>query len=413
MTRLPPQQATTAHLGGAYPFLTSGGPRVPGVFIGATAHGEPFCFDPFTLYAARRLTNPNMLVAGMVGAGKSALVKTLLWRQQAWGRAAWVADPKGEYGPLAAASGVEPIRLGPGLPARLNPFDLGQDVDSRDRHTALLAALAATAAARPLRAVEHAAADLAIAAVTAGRSTPPLLGDVVTALLEPNPAAAAELHLSADRLADATRDMALALRRLCHGNLAGMFDAPTTVTPRVEDPLVVLDLSAIYQRARDALPLAMTCATAWLQHAVTRAAAPHRYIVLDEAWALLAQLDTARWLQQSLKLARAHGVANVIVLHRMSDLTAAGDADSETVALARGLLADTGVRVIYHQPHSELASAQTLLGLTATESALLPELEPATALWQIGADHHLVAHHLGQGETEIVDTDEHMTRDAR
>jgi type IV secretory pathway VirB4 component len=408
--RLPWHRASTAHLAGLYPFPTSGGPAVPGTLIGADQHGEAFCFDPFELYAARALTNPNMLIAGMIGAGKSSLVKTLLWRQQAWGRAAWVADPKGEYGPLAAASGVTPIRLGPGLPARLNPFDStgGDPAADRDRWSGLLAALAATALGRALRPAEHAAAGLALTAATPARGVP-LLGGIITALLNPAEAHAAELRLTAARLADESRDVALALRRLCHGDLAGIVDGPTTIRPGVTDPLVVLDLSAIYQRSRDALPLVMTCATAWLQHAVTAAAAPHRYVVLDEAWALLAQLDTARWLQASMKLARAHGVANVIVLHRLSDLTAAGDAGSETAALARGLLADTGVRVVYHQPHSELAAAQTLLGLTPGEAGLLPHLEPGTGLWQIGGAHHLVAHRLAASETGIADTSQRMT----
>ncbi|HEU0130954.1 MAG TPA: hypothetical protein VFQ85_08195 [Mycobacteriales bacterium] len=406
--RLPWQLASTAQLAAAHPCPSGGGPDVPGALIGVDQHGAPFCFDAFALYAARRLTNPNMLVVGEIGAGKSALVKTLLWRQQAFGHAAWVADPKGEYGPLAAASGVTPIRLDPAGGARLNPFD-NDDHTTPAQHGPLLAALAATAAGRPLRPTEHAAADVALTA--AARRGPLLLPAVVDALLDPAEPDAAGLHLSVDRLADEGRDVALALRRLCRGDLAGLFDGPTTVRPRHDDPLVVLDLSAIYQRARDALPLAMTCATAWLQHAVTAATAPHRYVVLDEAWALLAHLDTARWLQQSTKLARARGVAHLIVLHRLSDLTAAGDAHSETVALARGVLSDTGVRALYHQPHSELAAAATLLGLSDAEAAILPHLDPTIGLWLIGDAHQLVAHRLAPAERPIVDTDDRMIGD--
>jgi type IV secretory pathway VirB4 component len=382
---------------------------VPGTFIGPDQHGEAFCFDPFNLYAARVLTNPNMLVAGAVGAGKSALVKSFLWRQQTAGRAAWVADPKGEYAGLAEACGVTPIRLGPGLPGRLNPFDVSErGEDGTGRRAALLVALAATALGRPLRPTETAAADIALTRVSQHCDDVPVLPDLVEALLTPDSATSADLYLSADRLADESRDMALALRRLCRGDLAGMFDAPTTARPNADDPLVVIDLSAIYHQARDALPLLMTCATAWLHEAITHAHAPHRYVVLDEAWALLAHLDTARWLQQSLKLARAHGIANVIVLHRLSDLTAAGSADSEAVALARGLLSDTGVRVIYHQPHGELAAARELLGLTDVEAELLPELRPTVGLWQIDGDRRVVTHRLGDLERDLVDTDHRM-----
>ena len=43
-------------------------------------------------------------------------------------------------------------------------------------------------------------------------------------------------------------------------------------------------------------------------------------MVLDEAWSLLASERTARFLQASVKLARAYGVANIAVIHRLSDL---------------------------------------------------------------------------------------------
>ena len=49
----------------------------------------------------------------------------------------------------------------------------------------------------------------------------------------------------------------------------------------------------------------MTCATAWLQAVVQAAEAARRYVVVDEAWALLSSLGTARWLQQSYELARS------------------------------------------------------------------------------------------------------------
>ena len=69
------------------------------------------------------VTNPNMVVFGQIGRGKSSFVKSYLWRQAVFGRRAWVVDPKGEYGPLAQAWGVAPVALRPGGAVRLNPLD--------------------------------------------------------------------------------------------------------------------------------------------------------------------------------------------------------------------------------------------------------------------------------------------------
>ena len=58
--RLPAHRASSATLAGAYPFLA--GPRVPtdGVYVGQDAFsGGPFCFDPWTWYAAGRADQPQ------------------------------------------------------------------------------------------------------------------------------------------------------------------------------------------------------------------------------------------------------------------------------------------------------------------------------------------------------------------
>jgi len=432
--RVQPHRATTAALQAAYPFFAEGGLGARGSYIGRDLFGGAFCFDPFELYAAGLLTNPNMLIAGAVGSGKSSLVKTFLWRQQEFGRAAWVADPKGEYADLAAAGDAPVIRLGPGQPARLNPLDVLPRLDAvstdadRVGDTAavdpavgpaevtaqrlrLVLALAGTALARPPRPVEQAACGLALTVVTEAddHAAPPVLPVLVNALLDPSERAAATLRMSAGQLTEASRDVALTLHRLCAGDLAGMFDGPTSVAIDPGSPLVVLDLSEVYRHHREALPLVMTCATAWLQAAIARADAARRYVVVDEAWALLANVSTARWLQQSYKLARAHGVANIAVLHRFSDLTAAGAAGSETVSLAHGLLADAGTRVVYGQPHSELADTQAVLGLTETEVGLLPHLPQGTGLWKIGPRSFVVEHRRSDAEIAMTDTDQKMT----
>jgi hypothetical protein len=156
----------------------------------------------------------------------------------------------------------------------------------------------------------------------------------------------------------------------------------------------------------------MTCATAWFQAAVTGLADTHSsgvMVVVDEAWAILANLGVARWLQSSWKLSRARGVSNIAVLHRLSDLTSAGTAGSEQVGLAQGLLADSETRVIYAQSPGEVERAGDLLGLSSTETELLPQLQRGVALWKVGGRSFLVQHRLSSMETSIVDTDDRMS----
>jgi hypothetical protein len=419
--RLPAHQVTTRNLGAAYPFIAESGLGRRGVVIGDDLLGGSFVFDPFELYAAGVVSNPNMVVFGQIGRGKSAFVKTFLWRQAVFGRRAWVVDPKGEYADLAEAWGVRPVALRPGGAIRLNPLDPGPDGEptapeaTGRRRTELLASLASACLGRSLVPRERAALGAALhdAGAVAGTPTVP---SVVESLLAPSEEAARSLRTERHALLEDGRDVALELRRLVHGDLCGMFDGPTTPGLDLSAPLVVLDLSALYSSA--ALGVLMACAIAWLQAALTRTAATDRaassgrgqfFLVVDEAWAILSNLGVARWLQSSWKLSRALGVSNVAVLHRVSDLRSVGASDSEQVALAQGLLSDSETRVVYAQSPGELDAATGLLSLSHTEADLLPQLRRGIALWKVGQRSFLVQHRLSALERRIVDTDAAMT----
>jgi hypothetical protein len=419
-------QVTTRNLGAAYPFIAEAGLGQRGVVIGDDLLGGSFVFDPFELYGAGVVSNPNLVVFGQIGRGKSAFVKTFLWRQAVFGRRAWVVDPKGEYGDLADAWGVRPVALRPGGAVRLNPLDPGPDDGAAGsdgsnangrRRIELLVSLASACLGRSLAPRERAALGVALLDAGAGDQVP-TVPMVVEALLAPSAVGAQSLHTSVRDLVEDGRDVALELRRLVHGDLCGMFDGPTTAGLDLSAPLVVLDLSALYTSA--ALGVLMACATAWLQAALARSAVTSGgattgagrgrfFLVVDEAWAILSNLGVARWLQSSWKLSRAFGVSNVAVLHRVSDLRSVGASDSEQVALAQGLLSDSETRVVYAQSPGELDAAAELLSLSATEIELLPQLRRGVGLWKVGQRSFLVQHRLSALERRIVDTDAAMT----
>jgi hypothetical protein len=418
---LPAHRCSTANLRAAYPFFSAGSLGGNGVYIGRDRLGGSFSYDPWELYPDRRrgyagvLTGPNMLVAGQVGRRKSSLVKTYCWRQHVFGRKLAILDPKGEYGPLAAAMGTQSIKVAPGRGVRLNPLDPGPgaaDLGEREvrrRQLVLLQSLAGASLARPLTSEERTAFDLALKAVNQGAEKVATMVEVVDALLSPTAAMARIVHTTPAKLAQASREVALELRRLCEGDLQGMFDGPTNVDVDWDGPAVVLDLLEVFNS--EALGLLMTCASSWLQSAIARPAGGQRIVVVEEAWAVLANLGVARWLQALAKLARQWGVQLLVVIHRLSDLLAAGDDGSQQTRLAQGLLADTETRVIYGQPSDEISRAVELLGLSETEAQLLPTLEPSMGLWKVGPHHtHLVEHIVGEAEWDIIDTDERMRR---
>jgi hypothetical protein len=427
MPAVPAHVTTTRHLCAAYPLVSEGGLGHEGVLVGRDVLGGSFVYDPFVLYGKGIVTNPNMVVFGQIGRGKSSFVKSYLWRQAVFGRRAWVVDPKGEYGGLARAWDVTPVALRPGGAVRLNPLDTasaegekptpspdsaaGRSPDeAARRRVGLTSSLAVACLGRELLPRERAAIDAALAEAAArafaARLPAPTLPQVVDALLDPTADASLALRTTRPALTEDGRDVALELRRLVHGDLRGMFDGQTTAGLRLDGPLVVLDLAAVYHSP--ALGVLMACASAWLQSAVRARHRNRIILVVDEAWAILTNLGVARWLQTSWKLSRALGVANVAVLHRLSDLRSVGTEGSEQVSLAEGLLGDSETRVIYAQSPGEVALAGEQLGLTETESELLTQLRRGMALWKVGRRSFLVDHHLTARERAMTDTDQAM-----
>jgi type IV secretory pathway VirB4 component len=401
----PGHRLTTAHLQAAYPFMAEGGLGSRGAYIGSDLFGGSFTYDAFDLYERGLVTSPNAVVAGQLGRGKSALIKSLALRNMTFGRRIVIMDPKGEYRALASACGVTPLKLEAGGSLRLNPLDRRISQDDQLR---LLQAIVACSLDRSLRAPERAALERALASLPSRPEA--TLGTVVQALLAPSDASAADVATDMATLSEWGREPALELRRLVAGDLRGMFDAPTSRSVDLEAPLVVLDLSSVYDS--DALGVLMTCAAAWLQSVLAADASTRTILVLDEAWAILSNLGIARWLQSSFKLSRARGLQNIAVVHRLSDLLATGAQGSQQERVAAGLLSDAETKVIYAQSHAEVAATKELLGLTRTEAELLPSLERGVALWKIGERSFLVWHRLGSSERVLVDTDARMVAPA-
>jgi hypothetical protein len=425
--RLPAHRMTTATVSGAYPFLAEGGLGAEGIFIGRDVHAEAaFCYDPFTLYSSGRIegfTNPNAVLAGIIGMGKSALAKSIATRAVAHGYRIYVpSDPKGEWTAVATALGGHTIALGPGLPGRVNPLDAPPRPASvaeadwtgevRKRRLALLGSLARTVLRRDLKPMEHTALDVALDLVVAHaeeRGTVPLLGQVAYALGSPAHLDAA-LPDHAGHLAAAAQDLAHALRRLVHGDLSGMFDAPSTVAFDPTAPILTIDLSRLGSAGDDtALVLAMTCASAWMESALADPGGGRRWVIYDEAWRLLRHIGLLERMQSQWKLSRGLGIANLMIIHRLSDLLSAGDAGSRGRVLAEGLLADCSTRIVYRQEPDQLAAAASLLGLTGVETQAVAALTKGRGLWKVAGRSFITQHILHPAERALFDTDARMS----
>lgn len=423
-TTLPAHEETTRQLAGLFPLQAGRGLPEVGAYIGRDRYNRSaFHFDPFALYAAGLLANPNMLLVGTIGTGKSTLQKCFVARSNAFGmKFLQPADVKGEYRELALAMGATYVQLGAGLmalsplyaPPKPSWWEEGRYRNRIEQHRLLLLrSLGETASGRPLTAIEETAIELALAEVTradgsTSRMRQPTLPEFSHVLLAPTAEMAASVPMDLDMLRSASLDLALRFRSMVHGSLKGVFDGDP-VPLDLSKPGLVIDISRLRASAA-ATALTMTCGQALADLVLTFS--NDRWLkILDEAWMQIRYPAMVRRISEGQKLARGDdettGSATLIALHRISDLMGA---TPEVRELALGLLADTATRIVYNQAPDQVAATADALGLNDVQAGLLPSMQRGAGLWKIGSEASVVDHIVLEGgmEHSLIQTDSRM-----
>ena len=315
-----------------------------------------------------------------------------------FGRRCEIIDPKGEYTQLVHALDGVVLRLEPGGTTRLNPLTR---VGSAEMREGLLHAVAQAMLGRPLNQAEAVGLVEALAAADEHEAGEVCVGHVVEQLRNPAARVTHALDLTRDGARESLREVALALMRLCHGPLRGMFDAPTSAPDAWDTPgrvaghfagrggrLQLGSGAGDHDGVRHRVPRRAP----HQPHPQARTSGERTIRVNDEAWRALPIAGLGEYYQAAFKLGRQTGVQHWMVLHRLTDLDAAGDTGTRQQALAKGLLAETGTVIVYRQHPDETARATAALGLSSTESQRISHYPQGVALWRIGGRSFEVRH---------------------
>ncbi|MGW6870407.1 type VI secretion protein [Streptomyces sp. NPDC054901] len=435
-------RADSGRASGIYPFLHAAALPPIGVYIGYnTLTMQAFSAHPSAWVREGLTTNPNVLVTGIPGAGKSAHIKAMAFRMMALGHRTLIAgDVKGEYQGLCEFFGVEPVRLGPGRPGRLNPLDagpLGTDLDKitdhevligrikeiHRRRLTLLTALLELQLRRDLRPEESESLDVAVREVTGelhgqSRLSVPTLPAVYAVLKDPTPAMAHELRVRGEDIQLAREQMVSlrsALGGMITGALGGLFDEETSVGLDWDAPIQSVDISALEAYGDATVAMVLTCVSSWAQAAIDRPGERPWIVVRDELWRQLRSGGAAmvRKVDADLRLSRATGTIQILATHRLNDFEAVGAAGSEAVAIARDLIASCETRIQLAQDTGPLRITREAIGLTDAECALIASWgagQRGRALWKVGrgGGSHAVQLMLSHLEAKLFETDEKM-----
>lgn len=408
---------TSEQAGGAWPLIAGDGLPPTGAPVGIDyLTGGAFYVDPvgWTVNGVAGVTNPNMIWFGRPGEGKSGTAKAVCLRlMDQHYRTLILGDVKDEYEPLCRALGVEPLAIGHGLTARINPLDfgpLGNDWTHLPREQAqqraalvfsrwllLLAGLVGSQGV-PFDPTAETALGAVIRELTghtvgADRMAPITIPAVWHALGNPTPALLeAGRYGSRQQCLDELRPVRDALGALVQGHLAGLFDAPTTIGVDWAAPIQSLSLKRLEPLGDQAVGVALLCLNSW-GRAMTALAEPGdlRVIVRDECWRQMRLgVDAVRSLDADLRLSRRDGCVQIVIAHKPSDMLSVGDAGSQAVAIARDLLHLCATKVLFGQDEAIGEELSDLLGLSPLAQRLVTRWATnakGRALWVIGSGH--------------------------
>ncbi|MEJ1154628.1 hypothetical protein [Microbacterium marmarense] len=400
---VPAHQATSRQIAGMYPFVADAGLGHRGPILGVDLNADALWhFSPWDAYSDRTergTFSTNLLVLGAYRAGKSGTVKTLVTRSIAFGHQAVVpSDPKGEWVTVAEAMpGGVVIRIGGGSAARLNPLDRGPrrvDVDDdqdeqmvrQRRITTLISLVEMALGATRLTAVEHAAIHEALDRCIRTTGDRPTLRGVYDHLGTIVDDAGTDFRLS-----DGAVQPRFVLRRFVNGDLSGLFEDESTVSFDADAPMVVVDTSELFSRSELVAQLTQVCTTAWIQAVVSdRSSKRSRYLIREEGWRDMTSLASLQMFQQWLKLSRHYGISNVVILHKLGDLDAVGEANSKERNLAYSIVGDIENKFVFRVNPQETTSLRERLNIPAAHVEDARHLNMGVFLAYVGQHSYVV-----------------------
>jgi len=428
-----------------WPFVAAPGLPPTGAQMGADVmSGTPFYADPigWVLRDDIPVTNANVISMGKPGTGKSATTKAFALRMTDFGyRILILGDPKDEYERLCHFFDVDPVALGPGMSARINPLAFGPLAQGWDQLSAREAqSRAAIVFSRWLTLVrgmvgsqrigeqrvpfgpsEEAIVKTALRDLTGYTNANTTLTETTIPQLwhyldEPCDALIQGCrYASRQHFLDQSRLLRDALGQLVSGALAGLFDDHTNIAIDWNAPIQSLSLSRLSPLGDEAIGIALLALNSW-GRGMREIAPPGdlRIVVRDEVWKVMRLgVEAVKSLDEDFRLSRGVGGKGGDIqwanAHKPSDMLTVGDQGSQAANIARDLMHLADIKILHGQKPGVADELDAMLGLGPQATAAMTGWalqRKGRALWMVGDRPYKVETLLHPTEQRLTWTNE-------
>jgi len=376
----------TTSLATTFPFTSSELTMDEGIMYGINRHnGSLIIFDRFSL------ENANSVVFAKSGSGKSYFVKLEALRLLIFGAEVMIIDPEEEYKTLCESVGGNYIDFSASSPSKVNPFDLsGIAVEGENElgqkilalHTLLKLMMG------ELSPTEEAILDRALIetyrlkGITTDPDTqmtkePPVMEDLYKILI-----GAAEPE---------ARGMAERLEKYVRGSLAGIFDSQTTVD--LNNKMTVFSTKNLEEMLR---PIAFYMILDFVWTTIRRDL-KKRILIVEEAWYLMENEDSARFIYGIAKRARKYYLGLTTVSQDVDDFLKSD--------YGKAIVTNSSIQILLKQHPAAINLVAETFYLSEGEKRLLLGAGIGEGLFFAGANHVAIRIKASPEEHKLITTD--------
>jgi len=369
----------------SFPFISSELTSDEGILYGINRHNNSLIlFDRFSLQ------NANTVVFATSGAGKSYAIKLEVLRTMMFGTDILVIDPEREYKHLSDAVGGTYINISLSSESKINPFDLPRPVG--EQRTADVIRGSVITLKGLLRLMlgrlthqEDSLVDRALLETYAkkditsesdlSRIEPPIMQDLQD-ILEGMEGGA---------------DLALRLKKYTQGTFSGLFNSPTNVDTK--NQLVVFSVRDLEDELR---PIAIYTIVNYIWN-VVRSELKKRILIIDEAWWLMQNEDSAKFIYALVKRCRKYYLGVTNITQDVNDFLLS--------PYGQAIVNNSALQLLMRQSSAAIDLIQKTFLLTEGEKYLLLECGVGEGIFFAGDKHAAIKVVASYTEDQLITSD--------
>jgi conjugal transfer ATP-binding protein TraC len=375
----------TSPLSSFFPFVSFDLSSDKGILYGLNRHnGSLILFDRFSL------ENYNSIIFAKSGSGKSYATKLEILRTLMFDTEVIIIDPEREYEYLAESVGGRYFDISLTSSHHINPFDLpvpGEDESPSEVLRSNIVNLVGLFRVMlgGLSPEEDAIIDQAISETYALKD---ISGDADFTKLEPPLLSDFEMVLAG---IDGSENLLARLSKYTKGTWAGFINQPSNVD--INKKLVCFSIRDMEDELK---PVAMYIITHYIWNAV-RKEIRKRLLVVDEAWIMMKNDDTASFLFGLAKRGRKYYLGLATITQDVGDFLKS--------PYGLPIITNSSIQLLLKQSPSSIDLVQKTFNLTDEEKYLLLESGVGEGIFFAGLKHVAIKIVASYTEDQIITSD--------